>query len=376
MAEISTCTFPIVAVSLCPVDQGKTSARLGKKRLFWIGAGIAAVILHLLLQQYPVIAEYGYGNTIYPVIRFCFTYTLGLLPIAGIDLVASGALVLLYFTGIRPVIRRTWSLASFVVGLLSTAGALIFLFQILWGFNYGRDGLDVRLGFPMTGLSREALEAEYVRATHELEDALAACDPDVLGMRTARAHERSVIPAMRQVIAEAGYHVTATPRVRVVRPKGILMRWNTAGIYLPFSGEGHVDAGMLPVQIPFTLAHEMAHGFGVTDEGDCNFLAYLACRNAADPAVRFAGVLTYWRYAASAYRRVFPEAFNSRYDQLPAVVRRILAEIHANDARYPDLFPKLRNAVYDSYLKTQGVHEGLLSYNRVVELAVAYHHGR
>jgi len=177
---------------------------------------------------------------------------------------------------------------------------------------------------------------------------------------------------VERIVREIGMPMVARPRVRLVHPKGILMRWNTAGIYLPYSGEGHVDAGMLPVQVPFTLAHEMAHGYGLTDEGDCNFLAYLACIRSESPLVQFSGHLTYWRYVAGAYRYAFPAKFKEVYQDLPRLVLNTLEEIHQNDARYPDILPKLRNMVYDSYLKSQGVHEGLQSYHRIVQLVWAY----
>jgi hypothetical protein len=177
---------------------------------------------------------------------------------------------------------------------------------------------------------------------------------------------------LRQVLQKHQFPLSYSPSVRIIRPRGILMRWNTAGIYFPFTGESHVDAGMLPVQIPFTLAHEMAHGFGVTDEGDCNFLAYLACKESNDPTVQFAGLFTYWRYVASEYRFLFPDQYDAQYRELPEMIKQLLKEIRENDAKYPDLFPKLRNTVYDTYLKSQGVHDGLMSYNRVVELVWRY----
>ena len=88
-------------------------------------------------------------------------------------------------------------------------------------------------------------------------------------------------------------------RVRQPWPNGFLLRWSTAGIYIPQTGEGHIDRGLLAVQKPFTIAHEMAHGYGVADEGACNFIAWLACSQSRDPWVRFGGALTYWRYAAA-----------------------------------------------------------------------------
>ena len=43
----------------------------------------------------------------------------------------------------------------------------------------------------------------------------------------------------------------------------------------------------------------MAHGYGVADEGACNFIAWLACSQSRDQWIRFGGALTYWRYTAA-----------------------------------------------------------------------------
>jgi hypothetical protein len=36
--------------------------------------------------------------------------------------------------------------------------------------------------------------------------------------------------------------------------------------------------------------------------------------------------------------------------------------------KYPDILPDIRNAIYDSYLKTHGVKGGMSSYSAVVRL--------
>jgi hypothetical protein len=321
----------------------------------------------------PAWSETLYGEGLFPLIRTVFRYTLGLLSFPAVTAVAVVALVLFILTCIRPLIRRQWTLWTLIAGFLSTMCAVLFLFQLLWGFNYSRMDLAQRMRLETQGMTREDLQAEFVRATAALKTAAYEISSVVaLNSWTNRDYEDAIKPVLRRILAEIGYPEVASPRGRIIGPKGMLMRWNTAGIYVPFSGEGHVDAGMLPVQIPFTLAHEMAHGFGVTDEGDCNFLGYLVCIQSDDPLVRFSGVLTYWRYLASEYRHAFPDAYAKQYETLPALVRETLAAIRMNDALYPDLFPKLRNAVYDSYLKSQGIAEGLRSYNRIVQLVWAY----
>jgi hypothetical protein len=344
-----------------------------KKQLIWISLGVLALLLGLFLKYFPSLAESVYGNVVFVSIRWVIAHTLALLPFPVISLIFLGCLWLLWRTAIVPIRRKDWTWKSLAGGILSTIGAAIFLFQFLWGFNYFRPPWDERLNIEVKGMTTEQLTEEFQRATAELKEATGnLTDVDPLVRRSNREHEISAEPELRKVLMKHHFPLVLSPRVRIVKPKGILMRWNTAGIYVPYSGEGHVDAGMLPVQIPFTLAHEMAHGFGVADEGDCNFLAYLACKESEDRYVRFAGVFNYWRYVASEYRYVFPEEYKIAYDQLPELIRTLLADIRANDAKYPDLFPKLRNTVYDTYLKSQGVSDGLQSYSRVVQLVWAY----
>ncbi len=344
-----------------------------KKRVFWTSAGLFALLAGAFLSRYPDWCEKVYGAALFPLIRGLFRYSLALLPFPAVILVAFGGVALFWWTAVRPALQHRWTWWTLCAGVCSTVGALIFLFQALWGFNYDRRDISQRLGIEKASMTTEDLEKEFNRATDEvLQAADAVHDLHPLDHWSSRAFEEAIAPELRRALKVLHYPLTLNPRVRILRPMGILMRWNTAGIYLPFSGEGHVDAGMLPVQIPFTMAHEMAHGFGVTGEGDCNFLAYLSCRQSGDPFIHFAGVFTYWRYVASEFRDAFPERYKERYGQFPDIIRNTLWEIHANDARYPDILPKLRNAIYDTYLRSEGVHEGLRSYNKVVQLVWAY----
>ena len=59
-------------------------------------------------------------------------------------------------------------------------------------------------------------------------------------------------------------------------------------------------------------------------------------------------------------------------DSIPAPIRQDLEQIHAYQDRYPDLFPRFRHAVYNSYLKAHGVREGMASYNEVITLLAAW----
>lgn len=120
------------------------------------------------------------------------------------------------------------------------------------------------------------------------------------------------------------------------------------------------------------MAHEFAHGYGIGDEGSCNFIAYLTCKNSTDPVMNYTGLLAYWRSVASQYRLVDQDHYKEFRKSIPKEIIEHLQKINAQMDKYPDIFPAVRDATYNAYLQTQGIEEGLKNYSRVVLLVTAY----
>ena len=349
--------------------------RQSVRRLVWLFLGLTTGVVLAVGRACPACVETVYGNWLYPGIRGFFSYTLSLLPVPAIGILLLGLLWLFWYRALRPLIRGRVTAASALFGTASTLCALFSLFYLLWGFNYLRPGLAERNALSVAPLSETEIASEYQRALAELEAMINSVDTSQLGEATltdVHKKSRTCQSALGPVVDEMGYSMAIPVRCRIIRPKGILLRLNTAGVFIPYAGEGHVDAGLLPVQLPYTMIHEMAHGYGITDEGECNFVAYLACRDADDELIRFSGLLGYWRYVAFEYRKMFPDRFEEDYELLSPFLRNTLRAIHENNRRYPDFLPRLRNKVYDTYLKSNGVREGLRSYSQVVMLVHAY----
>lgn len=183
--------------------------------------------------------------------------------------------------------------------------------------------------------------------------------------------EPKIRACLTAVLADFHYPTPGRVRGREL-PAGALLSFNTAGVYLPWVGEGHIDGGLHPLQKPFTLAHELAHGYGFTDEGTCNFLAYLACLRCSDPYVRYSGELTYWRYVFSALRQQSRSAYLLTRAKIPSGMHNDLAAIKDAMARYPDRLKGLQASAYDGYLKSQGIQTGMGSYDYIVQLTIAW----
>ena len=169
-----------------------------------------------------------------------------------------------------------------------------------------------------------------------------------------------------------GFPSEAKVPIKSNLPKGIFLHFSTAGMYFPFSGEGNVDPGLHPIHFTSVMAHEMAHGYGFADEGTCNFLAFICHTNDQNPYIAYATTLGYWRYLASNVRRISPSFFNEKMRELPSGLRKDLMDIQNYSNSYEDWMPNLQYKMYDAYLKGQGIKEGMLNYNKVIGLVLAY----
>ena len=347
-------------------------------RWWWIGLGIAALALRLTWA--PEAVEQWYSRGFFPRFRSLIDSVLSLVPFPTVYL---WVLFLLYL-GYRFVrrLRRTRAgggrrIGQAVLSLMAFLSATIFLFLLMWGYNYKRLPVEHSLEIKPKPLSVGELREELDTITSLLLAARTAIpgalDTQGLSVVLSADLEIQMREALTQQLSAYGYPTSGKVQGRLLRPKGVLLRFSTAGVYLPWTGEGHIDAGLHPLQQPYVLAHELAHGYGFTDEGTCNFWAYLACTGSEDPLIRYLGYFGYWRTLASNYRRYEPEQYSHYFEQrIPAGVRADLRAIYTEMDKYPDILPKLRDKAYDTYLKSQGIQEGLKNYSRVIMLAYAW----
>ncbi len=110
---------------------------------------------------------------------------------------------------------------------------------------------------------------------------------------------------------------------------GLLSRLGTSGVYSPFTGEPHYNAIMPDADLPFTVAHEMAHQRGFARESEASFVAFLVCTKSSHPYVRYSGYLGALR-VLSVLRRLAPERY--------APVAALLGEGPRADLRAGDAF--------------------------------------
>lgn len=366
-----------------PFGSKRTKALPVDRRFVWIGIALVSLVIQQLFSANPFFTELAYSRGLFPLLRSIWDYTLGWSPI---PLLYPALLGLLIWIGIRWYKRRQEKgpkrsirqrLGRAFLNLAGLLAIILVLFLWGWGYNYQRQPIEHRLELQLDSLTAADVEQEFLRATDALIKANAQLGnrdttKSILMASLPEDLEKHMRDQLTSVLQANEYPTPGRVRARRVFPKGTLFQLGASGIYLPWIGEGHIDAALPAVSQPYTLAHELAHGYGFGDEGSCSFWAYLACMKSQNPNVQYSAAFGYWREVAREYIFVDSAQYRMIRDQLPQGVKRDLVEIRRTLENYPGFFPRTSVAIYDLYLKSQGIREGRANYSRVVDLLVAW----
>ena len=251
-----------------------------------------------------------------------------------------------------------------------TAG-LYLIFLLVWGLNYRRTTLEEKLSFDEQAVTREAARTLALTAVERLNGLHATAH--AAGWPPPGAIDPSLAEALGRADRAIGGRGMTTPG----RPKPTMLDWYfrrtaTDGMTGPFFLETMVSTSLLPFERPFVVAHEWSHLAGLAQEGEANFLAWLACVNASPPA-QYSG----WLFLYSELLAALDGPGRAEVSSgLAAGPRADLTAIRARVQREID--PRLAAAgrrLYDRYLKANRVEEGVESYGQVVKLVLGVRFG-
>ena len=191
-------------------------------------------------------------------------------------------------------------------------------------------------------------------------------------MRPAGPRPARSTRLLRTRSARADRAVGGRGMVTPGRPKSTMLDWYfrrtaTDGMTDPYFLETMISTSLLPFERPFVVAHEWSHLAGMAQEGEANFLAWLACVHASPPAQYSGWLFLYSELVAALDEQLRADVRSG----LAAGPRADLMAIRERVQRQID--PRLAAAgrrLYDQYLKANRVEEGVESYGQVVKLVL------
>ncbi|HLQ78994.1 MAG TPA: DUF3810 family protein [Terriglobia bacterium] len=313
---------------------------------------LIAALLTVILSFVGVIpsrwVEKEYARLVFPTVSHMAGYFADAVPFSWLDFwIAASVVVLVY--SLR---HRNWRLP---LGLVSLA-YLIFFWG--WGLNYHRTPLETRLG--LKGAARVGPD-EVDHFTLETADSLNRLWPMVSPASPDRVANMAAVRVRRVTRQIDGKSWVAASRIK----HSYLADWwfrmaGVDGVFNPFGHEPILAGGIPSFELPFLMAHELAHVQGIADEGDANFIAFLSTVESNDPGFQYSGAFEMWLHLHGPVRLLDPGP------------RRDLQTYYARlkSQQVPQV-SQLQSAILDSHLRANGVREGLASYSRFVTLAIA-----
>lgn len=173
------------------------------------------------------------------------------------------------------------------------------------------------------------------------------------------------------------------PRPKPLAASDFFSQQYMQGYYFPFSMEANYNDVMYIMNKPATMCHELAHLRGYIFEDEANFISYLACIQSGDKFFEYSGYLSVLNYLDNDF---YDAVGRDREAYLAQPV--ILAQVHDDNTFVTDeewdringkalidteTVDEISDTFTDTTLKVNGVSDGMISYNRVVELLLWYY---
>ena len=333
-------------------------------------AVIAVAAVALAVPWPPAMVEGAFSAAFYPAWQRIATTATNALPFAAFDLILAGAILALAGLAIgswRGSGGGRWRRAGAALLAAIVVGAATYLwFLTAWGLNYQRTPVDARVGLDRRRATPERLSAfaiDTVEALNRLRPiAHAQPWPD------REALVETLRPAFRTALPRLGVRqdvVPGVPKWSVLQP---YFRWaGIDGVTNPFVPEVVVNHDLLPMEWPFTVAHEWGHLAGLAHEAEASYAGWLTCQAGTDQT-RYSAALWAFGHVFAASPREQQIVLSSRLADGP---RRDLHAIAMRTSRRVRVVQRMSWATYDRYLKSNRVSEGIASYDAAIVLILA-----
>lgn len=343
----------------------------------WAILGVLALVIRYFAVQYPEATDEIYSRKFFPGIRNVIDLTLGNLPFPSVYLFIATVFFVFGLFIYRFKNRPGWKAKSLysVQALSNGVGAIVFLFLVLWGFNYQRTPIFQQLALKPKALNLEQLKSEIEITKRLVVQYRGRISSDSLPINSIMAYqdlEKLVRANMNEHLEILGLNFTGKPRTKLFPPPGFMRKMGILGIYFPFTGESYIDPTLHALEQPFTVAHEMAHSYGVTDEGEANFIAWVICTNSEDPLLRYSGHLRLLQYQMRDFYRMAPDEYKEWVKGLSTGIRNDLNSLRESSEAVKAYSMELSRKSNDIFLKSQGVKAGVNSYQQLPMLAFSW----
>lgn len=351
-------------------------------RVAWAVAALLGPLAWGVFRFIParwVEAEFatGVGQSVATVQGVVF----GWIPVSLVELVVVGGGAALLVGAVRTLLRsgRVAVILRVLPRLLAATSLLYAIFVAAWGLNYQRPPLIGAFGFPVgppTEAEVRALAEATVTAANAAREGV---EEDAEGVARLAGSIDDVFVRAQRVYAQAGvrwpFLAGEYGEAKPLLFSWAASYWGLGGVYSPFTGEPNINVALPAFGLPFNVCHELAHQRGVAREDEANFVAFVVARDFGEPDFVYSAALDGASYATASLASTDRAGAARLMATLSPAVQRDLAARRRWHEEHATFVRAIGAAMNGSYLRSNGVKDGVNSYGRVVSLMVAERRG-
>ncbi len=342
------------------------SAKFPHSVIFALALLAVSAALYISAREIPGFAD-AYRDNVYPIFQGTYGRLTGIFPFSVSEMILL-ALPALFIINIIFNVRRFRIALKNIFVFLSI---MVFLYVSNCGVNYYSSGFVDSSVYEEAIFTEDELTGfcEYIAGQLDENEAY-EYSADSSELAEAAVSSMENLGSMDSKLD--GYY-SQPKRLKIISRLFSMM--GVSGVYSPFTIEANINGEMPDMEKPFTACHELSHLRGYMNEGEANYIGWLACINSDDDSFNRSGWLIAWSYAGSELYRINPEKYAKIWESVPDNAKAELAENHEFWSTYENDASDIQDKVNDTYLKSNGIEDGVTSYSRVTTLMLLWFSG-
>jgi hypothetical protein len=337
-----------------------------KKRILKIFAGLVYICIKIATAN-PELVEIYYSNGLYPLIAKVFSSVSKVFPFSLWDIFWL-LLIMIIIAGLILTALKKIRFWRFWLRLGQVFSLLYVFFYFSWGFNYFRPKIENRIDLEVKNVNmtlfRSVLDSmitltnkhfftitdsEYIEIDNSVELSYSR-NNSLFSLNYPNGSRRSKRMIFSNFMAKSGI----------------------SGYFGPFFNEVNLNSCILPIDYPFLLAHEKAHQFGISNEAEANFVAYIICTTSDDRRLQYSGYMSVLLYFLSDAKHL-----KDYRDYIKKIEDPVIIDLRYRQKYYEGLkrksLDKAQTFLNNAYLKSNNIKEGVENYNQVVEMVIGWY---
>ena len=329
------------------------------------------ILLVRMISLYPEKVELYFSQSFYPFLFNLQQVFIKPIPFSFGDILYLSIGVYIGYAAVRFFLQFKLPKTTNIIGVGICISLLFLLFQLNWGINYHRTPLAEKLPTEIEYSDSLLIDltTRFASMGNALHNQLSSSDTLAVSIPYAKKEIAKRIQSSYGDLWSSTVHV---PQVKASLFSLPLSYMGYAGYLNPFTLEAQVNMRMPKINLPVTIAHEMAHQLGYAAENEANFIGLINTFNNTDPYLKYAAVLFGFRHCHSDLIKRDPDQAKMLVQQLNPGILKNFAESRDFWEEYKNPFEPFFKESYDVYLKANGQESGIKTYNQMVAFLIAY----